>query len=127
MGWETRNGKQYYYRKVRVGGRVRSVYCGTGERARLAAMEDERRRAGVCGVAQTELVEVGRKKGERLDQLEQLGTKKENEFAQPMHGISELGEVGRKKGADSGRASEIYSEEFRTALAELIAKHRVPQ
>jgi hypothetical protein len=69
MGWETRNGKQCYYRKVRVDGRVRSIYCGTGERARLAALEDERRRAGACGVAQEKFDEVGRKKDERLDEM----------------------------------------------------------
>ena len=28
MGWETRKGRRYYYRKKRVGGRVRSIYCG---------------------------------------------------------------------------------------------------
>jgi hypothetical protein len=37
MGWETRSGKQYYYRKEREGGRVRSVYVGRGETARLIA------------------------------------------------------------------------------------------
>jgi hypothetical protein len=37
MGWEMRGGKQYYYRKEREGGRVRSVYVGRGETARLIA------------------------------------------------------------------------------------------
>ena len=32
MGWETRRGKRVYYRKVREGRRVRSFYCGSGER-----------------------------------------------------------------------------------------------
>lgn len=32
MGWETRRGQRYYYRKEKLaGGRVRSIYCGTGE------------------------------------------------------------------------------------------------
>jgi hypothetical protein len=44
MGWEIRNGKRVYYRKVREGGRVRSVYCGAGERGRQAAREDSERR-----------------------------------------------------------------------------------
>lgn len=48
MGWEERKGKLYYYRKERdeATGRVRSVYCGTGERAERAAREDEARRRG---------------------------------------------------------------------------------
>lgn len=29
MGWETRSGRKYYYRKVREGGKVRSVYVGS--------------------------------------------------------------------------------------------------
>lgn len=45
MGWEMRRGKRVYYRKVREGRRVRSVYCGTGERGEQAAREDAARRA----------------------------------------------------------------------------------
>ena len=46
MGWETRRGKRYYYRKIWVGdGKVKSVYCGSGERGEAAAREDEERRA----------------------------------------------------------------------------------
>ena len=37
MGWETRRGKTYYYRKERVGKRVRSVYVGGGETAAVIA------------------------------------------------------------------------------------------
>jgi len=40
MGWEDRNGRSYYYRKERAGGRVRSVYVGGGETARLIAQLD---------------------------------------------------------------------------------------
>ena len=40
MGWETRGGREYYYRKERDGQRVRSVYIGTGETARLLAQFD---------------------------------------------------------------------------------------
>ncbi len=40
MGWELRRGELYYYRKIREGERVRSVYFGRGERALAAAFED---------------------------------------------------------------------------------------
>ena len=45
MGWEMRHGRRVYYRKVREGSRVRSVYCGTGARGEAAAREDQERRA----------------------------------------------------------------------------------
>jgi hypothetical protein len=44
MGWELRRGKLVYYRKVREGGRVRSIYCGAGARGEQAAREDAARR-----------------------------------------------------------------------------------
>jgi hypothetical protein len=44
MGWEKRRGTRAYYRKIREGGRVRSIYCGTGKRGEQAAREDEERR-----------------------------------------------------------------------------------
>ena len=40
MGWETRGGREYYYRKERDGSRVRSQYVGGGETARLIAQLD---------------------------------------------------------------------------------------
>ena len=43
MGWEVRRGKRYYYRKVRINGRVRSVYCGSGIRGEIAAQQDKRK------------------------------------------------------------------------------------
>lgn len=40
MGWERQRGRFYYYRKVRVGGRVRSQYMGTGFLAQMFAEAD---------------------------------------------------------------------------------------
>jgi hypothetical protein len=40
MGWETRRGHTYYYRKERQGCRVVSTYCGCGEIATLFAELD---------------------------------------------------------------------------------------
>jgi len=37
MGWERRKNGLYYYHKVRIGHRVVSEYCGTGEIGRLSA------------------------------------------------------------------------------------------
>jgi len=40
MGWETRrNGRRYYYRKRRIGGRVVSEYLGCGAEAIAAELE----------------------------------------------------------------------------------------
>jgi len=44
MGWEDRNGRSYYYRKERSGDRVRSVYVGGGETARLISLYEGLRR-----------------------------------------------------------------------------------
>ena len=50
MGWEMRNRKRVYYRKERYRdeegrSRVRSIYCGSGERGERAAREDQALRA----------------------------------------------------------------------------------
>lgn len=42
MAWEARGGKRYYYRKVRKGGRVFSVYEGGGIGGEIAAAQDAR-------------------------------------------------------------------------------------
>ena len=45
MPWETRGGsRRYYYRYVNVDGRCKRTYAGTGDRAELAAAEDQQRR-----------------------------------------------------------------------------------
>jgi ribosomal protein S6E (S10) len=41
MGWETRRGRQYYYRKKWVRGRVVSEYIGGGDIAQFVAMMAE--------------------------------------------------------------------------------------
>jgi hypothetical protein len=55
VGWKTINGRRYYYRSEREGGRVKTTYCGAGEsgllisrmkpveRAKPEAERDERR------------------------------------------------------------------------------------
>jgi hypothetical protein len=44
MPWEERGGRRYYYRKVRKGGRVFSVYVGGGIAGTLASQLDEAER-----------------------------------------------------------------------------------
>ena len=44
MGWEERNGRTYYYRKVRDGDTVRSEYVGCGMFAEAAAQIDKAER-----------------------------------------------------------------------------------
>src|ERR1017187_850093 len=44
MSWEQRRGRSYFYRKVRVGGRVRSKYVGSGIVGQLCAADDEDKR-----------------------------------------------------------------------------------
>ena len=44
MGWEQKRGRSYYYRKVRVGGRVRSEYVGSGMLGQLCAADDANQR-----------------------------------------------------------------------------------
>jgi hypothetical protein len=44
MGWEKRGKARFYYRGVRVAGRVKKVYCGGGALGRIAAELDARRR-----------------------------------------------------------------------------------
>jgi hypothetical protein len=45
MSWESREGREYYTRSRRVGGRIRRQYVGRGELAELAAAADACRRA----------------------------------------------------------------------------------
>jgi hypothetical protein len=56
MGWKTINGRRYFYKSERVGGRVKTTYCGAGDPGKFMALllaadredreaERERRRA----------------------------------------------------------------------------------
>ncbi|MBV8316763.1 MAG: hypothetical protein JOZ53_17635 [Planctomycetaceae bacterium] len=50
MGWKRINGREYYYKSERVGGRVRSTYFGSGELATaVAALEAEAREGREAG------------------------------------------------------------------------------
>jgi hypothetical protein len=40
MPWKVRNGRKYYYRSIREGGRVRTEYVGTGPAAEAAELID---------------------------------------------------------------------------------------
>ena len=51
MGWEKRNGQEYYYQKKRVGGKVISRYIGNGTAADMIA-DTERNRKGVFAALQ---------------------------------------------------------------------------
>lgn len=44
MVWEVRNGRRYYYRKTRVGRRVKSIYVGAGRLAKLSSDGDAAKR-----------------------------------------------------------------------------------
>ncbi len=54
MAWETRGGQRYYYRKVRNGARVVSVYMGGGISADMAAAQDEETRESARAKRQAE-------------------------------------------------------------------------
>ena len=63
MTLERRNGRLYYYRSVRDGERVRKVYVGAGEVARISYEEDILRRTGRRAQRERERAELGRLKG----------------------------------------------------------------
>jgi hypothetical protein len=48
MAWQSRPAGKFYYRSIRVNGKVRSVYIGTGAKAEAVFAEVERRRVERC-------------------------------------------------------------------------------
>ena len=66
MAWEKRRGREYYYRKRRIGGRVVSEYVGTGPLAEGAAALDELTRR-----AQEEKRELLRREQQRQRAIDQ--------------------------------------------------------
>jgi hypothetical protein len=65
MGWEKRGNHRYYYHRMRVNGRMKSVYLGRGEAAEQVA-------ARVEETAQftRSLKELERQEAEALDRLD---------------------------------------------------------
>lgn len=109
MGWETRRGKRVYYRKVREGSRVRSIYCGAGERGELAAHEDAERRAANRSIRVAHVENSG-----------QRGTTFPNPVDEGAPPTVEPSEPGRGCGATAGVSSvdSMKSEGGRMKLEE---------
>jgi hypothetical protein len=45
MGWKTINGRRYYYKSEREGGRVKTTYFGAGKSGRLIPLVEREDRA----------------------------------------------------------------------------------
>ena len=63
MTLERRDGRLYYYRSVRDGERVRKVYVGAGEFARICSETDILRRTGRRAQREQERAELERLEG----------------------------------------------------------------
>ena len=63
MTLERRNGQLYYYRSVRNGEKVRKVYVGAGEFARICSETDILRRTGRREQRERERAELERLEG----------------------------------------------------------------
>src|SRR5918993_4917119 len=77
MTLECRDGRSYYYRSVRDGDKVRKVYVGAGEKARVSHEEDVLLRTGRKARLERE--------GEDLERLEAL--------AAPVLEVSKAAEI----------------------------------
>ena len=65
--WEARGQRRYFYRHVRVGGRPRRLYAGTGRAAELAAAADALRRLNREIEARERRAEQADRKSTRLN------------------------------------------------------------
>ena len=76
MGWETRRGKQYYYRKYRVDGRVVNEYIGSGPEAEAVAEQDrqEREARAAARTAAREEMDTFKTTIRQLDELHMMTT-----------------------------------------------------
>lgn len=67
MGLETRSNRQYYYRKIRIGRTVRSIYTGAGDLAislaQLAALDRQRTAQEAANRRKTREAEQARERG----------------------------------------------------------------
>ena len=65
MAWQVIDGRRYYYRHRRVGGRPRTVYVGAAgsQAAELAATADDLRRLGREAAARERQAEQARHRG----------------------------------------------------------------
>jgi hypothetical protein len=141
MGWETRAGKRVYYRKVREGERVRSIYCGSGERAEKAAKEDEDRRcatgavipahkksdemANISHVKKEEVAPVGTPKKEIVTEIRDV--KKEMWFERQIREdlqAGRLSSVSTLLSVNGGVADALKRPEYQDLAVEV--KARIP-
>lgn len=96
MGWEKRNGKDYFYLKMRDGNRVDSIYVGNNLRAHLIHRKMELERAAEAAV-QEENTAI-RKTNTELEALHKLVNKLAN-AALLMKGYhTHKGEWRKKRG-----------------------------
>ena len=53
MGWKTINGRRYFHKTEREGGRIKTTYCGAGESGLLISRMESVARAELVCVSRT--------------------------------------------------------------------------